>query len=292
MEVRMRASDRPYLPRADQPAPHGQSLLDIDWRGCIAGATSLELPEAISESAWREVGKTLVMARSATRWWVGDWWMFGEHRYGDRMALVTADDWDGPSYQTCANAAVVCRAFQTYRRREVLSFAHHAEVAGLPANEADALLDWAEEEIAATGKVRAVRALRDEKQWRQEQQHGGRVAIAVTKTPVAPLSTAVPVVISREVPQSEATQAVVARVATLPSAELCQVEPCHQGLATLMRCLKDLAAFDGARLGALVDPDKRDELLQAARRARKQLDALIGTVEASALSRHEAGKLA
>ena len=44
------------------------------------------------------------------------------------------------------------------RRREQLSFKHHREVAALPADEADALLDWCEE----TPKPRSTRELRGE----------------------------------------------------------------------------------------------------------------------------------
>ena len=36
------------------------------------------------------------------------------------------------------NAAAVCRKFETSRRREVLGFKHRAEVAALPAADADA----------------------------------------------------------------------------------------------------------------------------------------------------------
>jgi hypothetical protein len=43
------------------------------------------------------------------------------------------------------DAAWVAKAFETSRRREVLSFNHHEEVAALPPDEADALLDWCEE---------------------------------------------------------------------------------------------------------------------------------------------------
>jgi hypothetical protein len=66
-------------------------------------------------------------------------------RYGERKAIVEAEDWEGPDFQTCANAASVCRSFETSRRRELLSFRHHAEVAALPPDEADALLDWCAE---------------------------------------------------------------------------------------------------------------------------------------------------
>jgi hypothetical protein len=57
----------------------------------------------------------------------------GEPALGERKAIVEAEDWEGPDFKTCANAANVARAFETSRRRKVLSFSHHAEVAALPA---------------------------------------------------------------------------------------------------------------------------------------------------------------
>ena len=70
--------------------------------------------------------------------------MFGDSRYGDRKAKVEAEDWEGPAFQTCADAAMVSRAFETSRRREVLSFTHHREVTPLSAEWQDKLLDEAE----------------------------------------------------------------------------------------------------------------------------------------------------
>jgi hypothetical protein len=65
---------------------------------------------------------------------------------GQAKRLVASEDWDGPEFKTCANAAWVCRAYQDRsRRREQRSFSHHAEVAVLPPDEADALPDWCEE---------------------------------------------------------------------------------------------------------------------------------------------------
>ena len=73
--------------------------------------------------------------------------MIGEARYGERKAIVEAEDWEGPKFEVCANKASICRAFplESSRRRERLSFNHHAEVASLPPDEADALLNWCEE---------------------------------------------------------------------------------------------------------------------------------------------------
>jgi hypothetical protein len=81
------------------------------------------------------------------------WHVCCSARYGQRKAMVEAEEWEGPSYQTCADAAMVCRKFETSRRREVLSFNHHREVAALPPAEADAMLDEAEATIDREGRI-------------------------------------------------------------------------------------------------------------------------------------------
>jgi hypothetical protein len=101
-----------------------------------------KLPDELSEGEWIEAGIVLARIGTGLMWWVGDYWIYGEKNYGDRKAIVDDPNWQGPSFQTCANAASVCRAFETSRRREVLSFGHHAEVAALDVKEADRLLDW------------------------------------------------------------------------------------------------------------------------------------------------------
>ena len=113
----------------------------------LRGETTLtgwRLPNNMTVEEWKAAGQTLGRIERAVMWWIGDWWAYGEHRYGDRKAIVEAPDWSGPKFQTCANAANVCRAFETSRRREVLTFTHHAEVAALPQLEADKLLTAAE----------------------------------------------------------------------------------------------------------------------------------------------------
>jgi hypothetical protein len=88
-------------------------------------------------------------------WLIGEWWIFGEHRYGDRKAVVEAPDWEGPSYQACKDAATVVRAFERSRRRDLLSFNHHAEVAALSAALQDEWLDLAESDGLSVMKLRA-----------------------------------------------------------------------------------------------------------------------------------------
>jgi hypothetical protein len=120
------------------------------------------LPDDLSEDEWIEAEIVLAKIGAGMMWWVGDYWIYGDKKYGGRKAIVDDPNWQGPSFQTCASAASVCRAFEPSRRREVLSFGHHAEVAALEVKEADRLLDWAEATIATTGKPRSSKNLRRE----------------------------------------------------------------------------------------------------------------------------------
>jgi len=94
---------------------------------------------------WVKEGLSLQKDYSTYKWDLGDWWNRG-HKYGERKRLVDSDDWDGPSFSTCANTASVCKDFESSRRREVLSFGHHMETQGLPFSEQDKLLDECEAE--------------------------------------------------------------------------------------------------------------------------------------------------
>jgi hypothetical protein len=135
---------------------------DLGFRGRVS-QVGWELPSDLSEAEWREAGAILGRVEHSVSWWLGDWWAFGENRYGDRKAIVEAEDWNGPAFQTCVNAGNVCKKFKTTnRRRLALSFKHHAEVADRPADEADRLLGWCEETIATTGKPRSTAELRKE----------------------------------------------------------------------------------------------------------------------------------
>jgi hypothetical protein len=158
---------------------HGDVLAQ---HGCEATAVGLKQPARLSFEKWEAIGRELNKRVRQRPWHFADWWAFGEHRYGERTALVTAADWEGPAFKTLANASVVARAFETSRRREVLSFRHHAEVAHLPPRQADALLDWAETPTE-TGKTRSVWELQVEVRRRLEQS-ASRTVRAVT--PAAP----------------------------------------------------------------------------------------------------------
>jgi hypothetical protein len=74
-------------------------------------------------------------------WKLGEWWVYGEINYGEKTSMTKSDDWDGPSYQTCADAGWVFKKLQFSRRHENLSWSHHREVAGLDEEDADRFLN-------------------------------------------------------------------------------------------------------------------------------------------------------
>lgn len=116
-------------------------------------ALALEIPKGQTFDEWEQVGRDLAEGQRVINWWIGDWWAAGSHRYGAR-AKVAAEGIFGREFGSLANAASVCRSFESSRRREALTFTHHLEVAALPPKEADALLDKAEKDGLSTRNLR------------------------------------------------------------------------------------------------------------------------------------------
>jgi hypothetical protein len=108
----------------------------------------------LSIADWVEQGRWLGALGRASGWWIGDWLRYGNARYGDKYAPTAAAT--GYDVQSLMNMAYVAGRFEVPRRREGLSFSHHAELAGLAPDEQDLWLDRAEAEAMS------VRALRSE----------------------------------------------------------------------------------------------------------------------------------
>jgi hypothetical protein len=82
------------------------------------------------------------LADSAT-WWIADWLVYGESTFLDRYQEAIKRT--SLSYQTLRNYTWVARRFELSRRRDSLSFGHHAEVSALDPPEQDFWLRKAEE---------------------------------------------------------------------------------------------------------------------------------------------------
>src|SRR5688572_10717586 len=89
--------------------------------------SGLLLPKRVAFDKWVTIGGYLSHGISTSTWCLGDWLVYGEAsfsgRYRDAIELTSLD------YQTLRNHAWVARRFPMSRRRDKLSFTHHAEVA-------------------------------------------------------------------------------------------------------------------------------------------------------------------
>jgi N6-adenosine-specific RNA methylase IME4 len=115
--------------------------------------TGLELPPDLTVEEWLEIGLKLQSVERSVMWWLGDWLRYGERKYGEMysQALEETDY----SYQTLADAAWVAGKVEFSRRRENLPFSHHREVAPLPPEQQDEILDAAQREAWSRNAVRA-----------------------------------------------------------------------------------------------------------------------------------------
>ncbi|WP_223838803.1 LmbU family transcriptional regulator [Nocardiopsis deserti] len=104
--------------------------------------TSLQLPEGLIIAEWEKWGNHIFVISDASGWWLGDWLIYGQRNYPNRYK--SAIEKTSLDYQTLRNYAWVARKFVPGRRREKLSFQHHAEVCSLPESEQEQWLARAE----------------------------------------------------------------------------------------------------------------------------------------------------
>jgi hypothetical protein len=101
---------------------------------------------------WMRQGRWLGALGRGSGWWIGDWVRYGSARYGDRYRPAARAT--GYDVQSLRNMAYVAGRFDVPRRRESLSFSHHAELASLSAEEQDLWLDRAEAGALSVGALR------------------------------------------------------------------------------------------------------------------------------------------
>jgi hypothetical protein len=120
--------------------------------------TSLRLPDDLAAKDWQAIGAALLRMDDARQWWMGDWWISGV-KWGEGREVCEAL---GLAYQSAMNYGSVAGKFQFSRRRENLTFSHHAEVCTIPEPDVqDRFLLWCEEPLEKTGKPRSIRELRE-----------------------------------------------------------------------------------------------------------------------------------
>jgi hypothetical protein len=141
------------------PRPTGLRLS----RGAPLGAHRVADRGFLTETSWvprRELtiddwlrhGRSLGAIGRGSGWWIGDWVRFGNSRYGERYAVASRIT--GYDTQSLMNMAYVASRFSPSRRREKLSFSHHADLAALPFEEQERWLDRAERDRLSSHRLR------------------------------------------------------------------------------------------------------------------------------------------
>lgn len=142
-----RALSTTTIERSPEAVP---GLFDIP--GCTFTPVSLELPEKLSYEHWERIGRQLQLANVAVQWWIGDWLVYGEHRYREKYAQAVQQF--GRAEQTLMNYRFVANAIPISRRREQVDFSTHAEVAGLDKDDQERILAKAAKEGSTRKQVR------------------------------------------------------------------------------------------------------------------------------------------
>lgn len=144
-----------YKPRPHTPAEPDQRDVVPSLVGTHATmrTSGMFLPQNLPERSWEQIGANLRELVNSSAWWLADWLIYGEATYGWRR-YKEAVERTGLDYQTLRNYAWVARRFEHDRRRDSLSFAHHAEVARLAPPEQDYWLRRAEQHKWSRNQLR------------------------------------------------------------------------------------------------------------------------------------------
>jgi hypothetical protein len=125
-------------------------------------ATHWEAWDDLDIAEWIILGRRLGSVGRGVAWWIGDWVNYGNEKFGEkysRAARITGYD-----VQSLMNMAYVASRFDRSRRREKLSWSHHAELAGLAIEHQEIWLENAEQRhFSVHGLREAVRT------WRSHQ---------------------------------------------------------------------------------------------------------------------------
>jgi hypothetical protein len=101
---------------------------------------------------WVAYGRRIGVSGRSSGWWIGDWLRYGNARFGERYSRASKTTGYDP--QTLMNMVYVASRYGVERRRENLSWSHHAELAALDQEEQERWLTVAEQERWSLGDLR------------------------------------------------------------------------------------------------------------------------------------------
>lgn len=106
----------------------------------------------IEHPEWVVAGRRLGSIERSSQWWIGDWLLYGAARWGEKY--VEAAKITGYDVGSLRNMASLASQFDLSRRRDNLTWCHHAAVASLEPDEQDHWLDQATAEKLSVSDLR------------------------------------------------------------------------------------------------------------------------------------------
>jgi hypothetical protein len=132
------------------------SVSRVAWSAC----------RTLRYDEWCRQGAHLSVAEKSSAWWLGDWLRYGVVQYGRRYAIASrVTGYDG---KTLRNLAYVAGRYASDRRREEVSWSHHAELASLDPEQQERWLD------RAVAERLSIKALRQRLSAQRHDAHAGR----------------------------------------------------------------------------------------------------------------------
>ena len=138
----------PPSPRSVALSPHPLSLREIPGE---LTRTSLTLRAGLTFDDYQRIANILTLIEGAVQFWWGDLLNHAEAALGEQYAQLV----DEKAARTLSNYAWVASKIEPARRRERLSWSHHAEVAVFEPTTQDDWLKQAEEGQWTRAKLRA-----------------------------------------------------------------------------------------------------------------------------------------
>jgi len=128
------------------------SALRIQQLGTL---THLELPDDLTWDEYDFVGDQIQNLVYAWQWFLGDWMLYGEKRFGED-AYQAVNERLGIHPETRKRVTWVCSRVAPERRRSGLRFSIHERVAALEPGEQNYYLDLAEEQSLSVSELTKV----------------------------------------------------------------------------------------------------------------------------------------
>jgi hypothetical protein len=156
-DIPRRAVPKPVEEKIVEIVPNNAMLVNEDGtismgNYTLTGVGLVINPEATLDE-WREVGRVLSRLDASIQWLIGDWFVYGESKYGDAKAIA---EQLGYSHGTIRVYASVARNVELLIRINNLSFAHHQLVA---AKSQEEQRQWLKRAVAENLSVAALRKL-------------------------------------------------------------------------------------------------------------------------------------